>query len=172
MTMHPNIRTEHPSIERVHELLDYDPETGIFRWKLSRGRQPAGAKAGYVDDGKMVVGIDGKIYRLHHVAWLLTRGVWPQAIIDHIDTDFTNNRAKNLREASFAFNSQNRRRAKRDSQAGLIGVELRRMRAGDKYRARISVNGKPLNLGTFDTAQEAAEAYVAAKRLHHPGATV
>lgn len=131
---HPNIRTEHPSTERVLELLAYDPETGIFRWKVSRGRQPAGSEAGYVDDEKMVVGIDGGVYRLHHVAWLLTRGVWPQTIIDHIDTNFRNNRASNLREASFAINSQNRRHAKCDSRTGLIGVELRRMRNGTKYR--------------------------------------
>jgi len=32
--------------ERLHELLDYDPDTGVFTWLEKRGRVRAGDVAG------------------------------------------------------------------------------------------------------------------------------
>ena len=34
--------------ERLHELLDYDPDTGVFTWLEKRGRVKAGDIAGTV----------------------------------------------------------------------------------------------------------------------------
>jgi hypothetical protein len=41
------------------------------------------------------------------------------------------------------------------------------MRASGKYRARIMVNGKSINLGHWDTVEEAVLAREAAKKLHN-----
>ena len=35
-----------PSLERVNKLLDYNKETGVFTWKVSRGPIAAGTIAG------------------------------------------------------------------------------------------------------------------------------
>lgn len=43
-----------------------------------------------------------------------------------------------------------------------LGVSLKR----DKFRARISRNGKHIQIGTYNTEDEAHEAYVKAKELH------
>ena len=45
---------------------------------------------------------------------------------------------------------------KKQSSTGFRGVEKTR---GERYRARLSVDGKWDNLGTFDTKEEAARAY-------------
>ena len=61
---------------------------------------------------------------------------------------------------------QNNTQAKKirvDNQAGLKGVNKR---PNGKYRARIWVDGKNLDLGIFDTAEEAHDAYLKAADEH------
>ena len=41
-----------------------------------------------------------------------------------------------------------------------------------RFKARITVKGKEILLGRFDTAEEAHAAYLEAKRVHHPGCTI
>jgi len=68
-----------------------------------------------------------------------------------------------LRDVPRADNSQNFDMNKKRRSAMLVGVT----REWNKFRARIRVDGKTKNLGVFDTAEGAHEAYIAAKLKHH-----
>ena len=150
---------------RVRELLSYDPETGFFTWLLARGCVPAGAIAGSIDNRRVRFGVDGRYYLAHRLAWLWMTGEWPTADIDHIDGDPANNRWSNLRDVNRSTNVQNVRRARKNNKAGLLGVSPH----GKSWRAVIGVEGKRINVGTFETPQLAHDAYLNAKRALHAG---
>jgi hypothetical protein len=159
------------SATRVRELLDYDPETGHFYWRVSRGRVSRGSLAGGVHiDGYVLITLDGRIYRSHRLAWLYTHGAWPNGEIDHINGDRTDNRVINLRDTTRAENSQNQRHSRKGSKAGLIGVSWQKITR--RWQARIFVSGKNKHLGYFDTPEAAHAAYINAKTELHPFSTI
>ena len=154
--------------ERLRELLNYDPSTGLFTWLAnigSRGR--VGAIAGWSRLGYRCITIDTVKYLAHRLAWLYTHGNMPAAEIDHINGVRCDNRICNLREASPSINRQNSLVARAHSKTGVIGVSLDQ-RDG-RYYARIYANGRRCALGGFDSIEEARRAYLDAKRLLHPG---
>lgn len=158
--------------KRLRELLNYEPETGLFIWKVDR---PPRAKAGSrptspTKSGYLRASIDGKTYYQHRLAWLYTHGDWPKGVIDHINGDVSDNRINNLRDVNHSTNLQNLRRARSDSQVGLIGVH-RRNDTG-RYTARIQINGRNATIGCFDSPEAAHEAYLSAKRAFHEGCTL
>jgi len=157
-----------PTIERLNELLVYDPETGILRWKIRAGsRGMAGDQTGCIHkpSGYRVVRIDGITYREHLLIWLMLHGEWCPRLIDHEDRDRSNNKQLNLRKAT---ESQQRQNAaiRSDNTTGHRGVKLH---ACGKYNARIWIGGKEKHLGLFVSLEEAAEVARAA-RLEHYGA--
>lgn len=83
-------------------------------------------------------------------------------VIDHANGDGLDNRRGNLRAATAAENSWNRRGG--DGRSGYKGVSLSREKK--KWRAAIFVNGRRHHLGYFADVQEAARAYDAAARRH------
>lgn len=147
--------------ERLHELLSYDPETGILRWRRSGSSSPAvDAVAGNKDKyGYLRVSIDRRRYRVHTIIWLMTHGAWPKILIDHINGCPSDNRLANLREASRSQNVGNSKCSKR-SKSGRKGVSWNRQ--SEKWQVFIMENGKNKNLGMFDDIDEAAAAYAAA----------
>lgn len=77
--------------------------------------------------------------------------------IDHINGDIRDNRRSNLRLCTPAENVRHRREVRgwhpaKDSQ---------------RYFSRITVNGKIVHLGTFDTKEAARNAYLAASKKYH-----
>ncbi|MFY7913560.1 MAG: HNH endonuclease [Rubrivivax sp.] len=104
----------------------------------------------------------------HHIAWAIHHGTWPTFEIDHINGNRSDNRILNLRELPDNQNSQNLRHAKKNSHLGVLGVS----QLGNRYVARITVDRQQQYLGLFATSAEAHQAYVAAKRIHHPGNTL
>ena len=147
------------------ELLEYDPLTGVMRWRVfRRGNAPAGAEAGWIEKGRRRVEIDYKVYLVHRVAYYLHTGEQPPQFLDHRDGDALNNRFANLRPATRRQNNRNKGTYANNT-SGHKGVMYRAEMS--KYVARIGYNGRKKHLGVFDTLDEAVAAYQsAAKSLY------
>ena len=160
------------TFERLRSALAYDPETGHFTWLVSSNRAAViGARAGTINSlGYWIVGIDGKKYRQHRLAWFYTHGTWPAFVIDHIDCDRTNNRLANLRDIPQAVNLQNQRTATKASASGVLGVYW--SDRWDGYMASIRLNGKSKRRGPYRTTERAYTSYLDLKRKHHIGCTL
>lgn len=162
--------------QRAAELINFDPETGAFRWKPRAGRGGSWCnvdrEAGSVSKqtGYRTIRLGKKLYQAHRIAWLLVNGEWPALDIDHINGDRLDNRIANLRVVPNAINRQNMRRARSDSQTGMMGVTQDKRRGN--YFARVRLNGKTHHLGSFPNAQDAHAAYLNAKRRLHVGCTI
>ncbi len=156
---------------RLREVLTYDPETGGFVWRVQMGRLgPVGSVAGSISPtGYLNIGIDGSLYRAHRLAFLYMEGAFPPALVDHINGDGLDNRWCNLRHATNVTNLQNLRQARSDSRTGLMGVH--RLPSG-RWQARITIHGERRSLGAYTTPEQAAVAYLAAKRELHEGNTL
>lgn len=161
--------------ERLREVLDYDPETGLFRWKNMRHVfvKPGDVAGTLEPRGYIRIGIDGEIHKAHRLAWLYVHGVWPAHYIDHINCIKDDNRIANLRDATDHINAQNIRTPNARNISGQIGVHRTTSRGKPwKWRARITIEGKRVLIGDFNTPEEAGAAYLAAKRKHHEGCTI
>lgn len=91
----------------------------------------------------------GSKYYAHRIIWCMTNGHWPEHDIDHRKGNGYVNKPEGLREATQSQNNAN-------SDYGKIrGVEAH----GAKFRARLHVKGNRLELGSYDTIEEAVLAY-------------
>lgn len=162
--------------ERLRELLHYDPETGVFRWRADRltgrGRRLL-ARAGDIagtreQNGYVRINIDYRPQRAHRLAFLYVTGKWPRHHVDHKNGVPDDNAWSNLRDVPQAINNQNQRRVRADSKTGVQGVQ---QTADGRFVARVGLSGTR-HIGRFDTPQEAHSAYVAAKRELHAGCTI
>lgn len=154
--------------QRLRELLHYDPDSGLFTWRIAvrHSAKKAGDTAGcVVKDGYVVVGVDSHYHKAHRLAWLYSHGVWPAGDIDHMNGNRSDNRLCNLRDASKSMNAQNVHGASKRSKSGLLGVR----KFGKKWRTAIMIDGRVKHLGTFESAEIAHEAYLKVKREIHVG---
>lgn len=143
------------------EVLIYDPNTGLFRWKSTKSKRISiGDVAGsFTANGYIQIRFDGCIYLAHRLAVLYMTGRWPETLVDHRDRVRSNNRWSNIREASYSENAGNM--ATRPSNtSGYKGVFFRK--ESPRPFAQIMVDGRSIYLGTFDTPEDAAMAYQAA----------
>ena len=164
-------------VARLHELLAYDPDTGVLtgRVRLANGKSKPGQRAGsvarssggarwaHVKHLKRHVRVDGVLYLEHHVIWAMMKGRWARHEIDHEDTDATNNRWTNLRRATYSQNQRNRGindGPRRTNQSGLKWVRTRRDRPRSPYQAAVC----GVYLGSFKTAEAAHQAAAAYAR--------
>jgi hypothetical protein len=92
--------------------------------------------------------------QVHRLVWLLFKGTLPELDIDHVNGDRLDNRIENLREVTRKENLWNRKDVK-----GYSYCAKRK-----KYQARIRNNYAVTILGSFNTAQEAHDAYMTAKQ--------
>lgn len=161
--------------ERAREMVSYDPTTGALRWEKSPNRRkPVGSPAGsiYGKPARLFINVDGKSYTGGRFIWLLFYGEWPAHVVDHIDGNPLNNRIENLRDVPQAVNAQNHVRPTAKNRSGYLGVCIDRGSKKRPFIASISISKTPVYLGCYATAQEAHEAYVKAKRIHHEGNTL
>lgn len=154
------------SHETLTRLLDYDPATGIFRWKITTSnRMKVGDVAGQNSKGHLIIQVNSLRYMAHRLAWFYVYKVWPEDEIDHKNLVRNDNRIDNLREATHQQNVRNVAR-KKHNKTGFKGV-IRHNQSPHKFAAQITINGKCTYLGIFDTPEDAHAAYVLASQLHH-----
>jgi hypothetical protein len=151
------------TVERLREVLDYNPETGIFIWKIATHGHFAGGIAGTLTHGYVAIRIDGIKHSAHRLAWLHSHGSWPPCLIDHKNLNRSDNRLENLRLATNSSNKANRFMPANNS-TGFKGVSF--SKSMKLWQASICRNYKQMHLGFFESAEEAHAAYSeAAKRL-------
>lgn len=151
------------SLDRLLEVLAYDPETGVFTWVAPTNRRiRVGQKAGYRSNGYVYIRVDGATYPAHVLAWLFVTGQWPEREIDHRNRVRNDNRFANLREATRKQNAENLAPLTSANTSGSRGVNFYH-RTG-RWRAFIGHHGKRIHLGFFATSEEAVAARAAAER--------
>lgn len=155
-----------PSQARLKELLDYDPQAGVLVWKYHQRRTDyVGKPAGNTTPkGRLSVCIDYENYLVHRIIWMWMTGNDPGEMqVDHIDRNPLNNCWDNLR---LATHSQNQMNSKGKSRSGLPkGVQKQSL--GRNFTARIRKDGEVYYLGSFETAEEAHQAYCEASDALH-----
>lgn len=141
--------------EELKQLLHYDPDTGMFMWKVTRGGVKIDDIAGHkcIKNTKfyVIIGLNNRIYRAHRLAWFYMTGYWPDEV-DHEDGNGTNNKWDNLRDVDRQGNCRNMRLHNHNT-SGLSGVSWRSQR--NKWRSYITVNNKQMNLGHYNDFFEA-----------------
>ena len=150
--------------ERLREVLDYDPETGVFTRAKGGYGFFSGSIAGSKNKGYIRIKVDGKLYGAHRLAWLYVNGTLPDGDIDHINRVRTDNRISNLRVASDAENAQNKSKY-RNNKSGVAGVYWHKLT--EKWAAQIRVNGVSIHLGCYRDIDEAKAARSEAKAKYH-----
>jgi hypothetical protein len=168
---------ELPDQETLRKLLDYDPQTGALTWRerpasmfadavlhspehcaaIWNKRYAGKAALCYKKANGYLQGsiFDRKVHA-HRVAFKWMMGVDPDDV-DHIDGDRANNRFENLRNCSRQDNLRNMRLSRRNV-LGVHGVRIKRGR----WNVRIGT----INVGTFDSFEDAAAARKDAEQQH------
>lgn len=154
------------SIERLRDLLEYNPETGALTWrertiikrtdKQINGRH-AGKPAGYIArNGYHSVGVDGRDMAAHRIIHAIVTGSYPDGEIDHRNGIKSDNRWCNLRIATHAQNSTHRGPAANNT-SGARGVSWRR--DIQKWRVYLRTDGRWISGGFFDDFEQAKARY-------------
>ena len=81
-------------------------------------------------------------------------------VVDHINREKNNNRKENLRICSQSENCKNLSISKRNK-TGMTGITWHK--ASSKWQARITTNGKRINLGVFNNLEDAKQARLEAE---------
>jgi len=102
--------------EQLQNLLNYDPDTGVFTWRddlpVKRGPRVAGKRAGSRNaEGYLYVEINRRKYKTSRLAFLWMTGEWPTFCVDHINRDRSDDRWCNLRDVTRSENRINYKRA-------------------------------------------------------------
>lgn len=143
--------------DRLKELLDYSSADGLFVWRTNSNSKK-GKVAGTVNgQGYVAIPIDGQRYVAHRLAFLWMEGVFPPDQVDHINRVRSDNRWENLRPATHGENSRNTAARCASGHKGVYQVK-----SSQKWRARITINGKECHLGNFKRVEDAAAAYTSA----------
>lgn len=153
------------TVEELKAVLDYNPLTGLFAWKIApQGRivgQVAGSKT---ERGYYRLCVDGVRYKAHRVAIAFVEGKWPTELVDHKDRNNGDNRYSEIRHANSCQNQANAT-IRKDNTSGYKGVSFHKKTK--KWSARITVNKMRIQLGLFNTPEEAHAAYITVANKRH-----
>ena len=156
-------------LNRLKEIMKYDPDTGVFIYLVNRGRQrKAGDTVGFVSQksfhnggGYRIIAVDEREYAAHRLAWFYHYGTWPDEFIDHINGLRDDNRISNLRIATRSQNMANRSKQSNNT-SGLKGVSFNKR--ARKWVSCIQKEGKYIYLGLHETKERAYSVYCRAAK--------
>lgn len=145
--------------DRLKEILEYDPNTGLFTRikKVSIGAKIGDVAGSKYSNGYINISIDGKRYGAHRLAILYMTGEFPEFNADHINGIRDDNRWENIRSVTHRENCLNQRMPRHNS-TGFVGI----YKEQGKWRARVQFNKKNIHLGCFDDLNDAISARKAA----------
>jgi hypothetical protein len=143
-------------MESWRKIADYDYEVSdwgnVRRVGSAKNLKPGKSKDRYIvnlcKEGTVK---NCKIHRLVAIAFLENPDNLPE--IDHIDRNSQNNKLENLRWCSRSQNCCNIILKNKTGFPGVIKT------TSEKFMGQITINGKRTYLGSFDTPEEAYEAY-------------
>lgn len=146
------------SSKLVGEYLNYDPSSGVVRWKKRTGPQcQLGEQAGNVDsNGYRQIQFFGKRYKTTRIIWLLMTGAWPSDEIDHVNRDRADDRWENLRIATHAQNMANQNIMRVNNISGYRGVCWHK--STKKWAVQVKGH-RPCHCGLFENKEDAARHY-------------
>ena len=131
--------------DTLKQMFNYDPETGIFTWKVSRGPKKKGDIAGTLTkDGYIRITVNKRPYYAQQLACLYMTGEWPEHEMDHENRITYDNRWCNIRNATKQENLRNR---KAWSKSGYLGVSWNR---GKWQVYVVNSNGESISGGRFE----------------------
>ena len=174
-----------PSIEYLHKVLRYDLDTGFLYWRErtpdtfpQKGVRPStdicanwnarwSGKRAFTQqdgDGYHQGFLNHVMYKAAHVAWAMCKGVWPRDTglwVDHINNVRSDNRITNLQLVTPSQNARKRVPSK-SSVSNCVGVSFDT--EFNKWRARITVDGRRVHLGRYASLEEAVSAREAVEK--------
>jgi len=146
---------------RLKELLYYNPDTGIFTWRISKPGITKGAVAGCLNNGYINIMVDRLPYLAHRLAFLYMLGYFPENEVDHKHRNRSDNRWSKIREVSHSCNAQNIGNPCNNT-SGVKGVYYLKSRC--KWSAFIYINNKCKSLGNSVDFDEAVCTRLAAEQ--------
>ncbi len=149
--MKPNINKEKQiSIDRLYDIMDYDPDTGYVVSLVQRGPIRVGQRLGCLDtsSGYRYIMVDGVRVLEHRLIWFFCKFYWPTNIIDHIDGNRANNKLSNLRDVSYRDNSTNKINNKN------IGCNITKT-LSNKFMVTLLKNNQRKSYGTYSCIEQA-----------------
>lgn len=139
--------------EELKRRLNYDPETGIFRWAdVQRGYSKGSIAGSPEKKGYIGIKVGKRTYKAHRLAWLYMTGEWPEQFLDHINGIKGDNRWSNLRQANGSENQFNHR-VRSDNTSGIKGVSWSKRRRA--WVCSVAIKGKSKYLGQARSLEEA-----------------
>lgn len=143
--------------KELRKILKYYPSSGEFFWEISGKGFNKGDKAGYINSyvGYVYIGIKGKYYLAHRLAWLYMTGNWPENQIDHKDRNRGNNRWENLLDVTQTQNNHNAG-LRKNNKSGVTGVS--RSKTKNKWVAQYYYKKSTIPLGSFEDFDDAVKA--------------
>lgn len=155
-----------PNIDALFGTFDVDFDAGTLRWKNTiNSRARRGSRAGTLNGaGYRQVALNGTLLLEHRVIWAMLHKKWPTKELDHIDSNRSNNSVSNLRLATRSQNACNGRPHKNNS-SGVKGVHWSAARK--TWNAQITLHGKGIHIGVFNTLADATIAVRKARRQIH-----
>ncbi|QKJ88069.1 HNH endonuclease [Paramixta manurensis] len=137
-----------PSKDILEKFINYEPETGVFIWKVSPSpRVNIGDRSGWLDSqGYRYIRIENKTYKSSRLAYLWMTGNQP-VIVDHINGIRSDDRWENLRNCLGDENNYNKGKESKNK-SGITGVFW--SSRDKKWRAEITHQGKRKSLGYYE----------------------